>query len=405
MNTLCSINNKPQYLLLTLEFPPFKGGIANYLYGLCNYLPAKNLIALASKIEKASAFDSSIDFRLKRVPVPVLNVKYANSALALLIFLYYTLLMVFRQRIKGIFCNHYIPLGVVGYIIKTLFGIPYGLIFHGGELFKLPERGFKRRLAIQVVKGASKLIVNSNYTKRELMKLDLTAEKQIVVLHPGIVYSKFNSRPEANGKNNINSRESALCLINHMEKITNDRRRLLTVARLVPYKGIDMVIRSLRHVINEIPDLIYLVIGEGRDRERLETIVKDEGLDDYVKFLGRISDEETIHFYKICDVFLLVSRVIKGEPVEGFGIAFLEANACGKPVIGGNSGGIPDAVLDGATGFLVDPNDTVMIAGKIIALLVNRDLAKQYGAFGRERVERYFDWEKRGAELENVLKF
>lgn len=400
MSTLSSIHNKPLYLLLTLEFPPFKGGIANYLYGLCNYLPGKNLIVLASKIDNASAFDSTIDFCLKRVPVPALRVKYTNSALALLLFLYHTLLIVFRQRINGIFCNHYIPLGIVGYIINTLFGIPYGLIFHGGELFKLPERGFKRRLAIQVVKGASKLIVNSNYTKKELMKLDLGTEKRIVVLHPGIVYSKFNSMPEAT------SMESASSLNrSNIEKMTNSRRKLVTVARLVPYKGIDMVIKSLKHVIDEIPDIIYLVIGEGRDRERLETIVRDEGLDNYVSFLGKISDEEIINFYKRCDVFLMASRVIEGEPVEGFGIAFLEANACGKPVIGGNSGGIPDAVVDGATGFLVDPNDPVMIARKIIALLVNKDLAKQYGAFGRNRVEKYFDWEKRGAELENVLKF
>lgn len=390
MNASHAPSDKPKYLLLTLEFPPFKGGIANYLFGLCNNLPAKNLTVLTPRIDGSSCFDRTVGFKIKRAFIPKFEIQFATSALAVLIFTFHTLLISFKEKIKGVFCDHFIPLGIVGYLMKRLFGLPYGLIFHGGDLLKFPERGFKRHLAIRVIKESERLIVSSNYAREQLIKLGLAPEGRITVLYPGIEFTKFTSEFQSATDNR------------YLSPIIRGRQVLLTVARLVPHKGIDVVVKSLKYIIAEVPDLIYLVVGEGKDRERLEEIVKTEGLDKYVIFLGKISDEEVIEYYRICDVFIQVSRLTEGE-VEGFGITFLEANAFGKPVIGGNSGGISEAVIDNKTGFLVDPSDPSILAQRVVELLINKDLANRFGIHGRERVKRFFSWEERGVELEAIL--
>ena len=169
-------------------------------------------------------------------------------------------------------------------------------------------------------------------------------------------------------------------------------RLIMTVGRLTPRKGIDTVIEALPAVIEQVPNAVYMVVGEGEDRARLEALAAQRGVADHVLFEGAVPFDQLPATYNLCDVFVTPSR---SEPpsVEGFGIVFLEANACGKPVIGARSGGIPDAIVDGETGLLVEPNDAASLATALVSLLLDPARCQALGAAGRARVEQACTWD------------
>jgi phosphatidylinositol alpha-1,6-mannosyltransferase len=172
------------------------------------------------------------------------------------------------------------------------------------------------------------------------------------------------------------------------------RPSLLTVARLEdPYKGVDTVLRALPAIAERVPDVQYIVAGDGRLRAELELLATQLGCHDRVHFVGRVSDADLAALYRHCTAFVLMSRDRPDDGgAEGFGLVFLEANSFGKPVLGGNSGGIPDAVIEGTTGLLADPESIVSVAEQAICLLTNAEFANRLGRQGRERVLRELTW-------------
>ncbi|HVY69296.1 MAG TPA: glycosyltransferase family 4 protein, partial [Verrucomicrobiae bacterium] len=172
-----------------------------------------------------------------------------------------------------------------------------------------------------------------------------------------------------------------------------DQPVLLTLARLVERKGQDMVIRALPTILKEFPRAEYWIAGRGSHEEALRRLARETGVESRVKFLGFVSREERISLYQRCTLYLMPSRTIaeKGD-FEAFGITFLEANACGKPVIGGRSGGIADAVIDGVTGLLADPHSPGDIAWQTLRILRDSGYARKLGDQGRRRVETEMNW-------------
>ena len=182
------------------------------------------------------------------------------------------------------------------------------------------------------------------------------------------------------------------------------KKVILTLARLVERKGQDKMIEALPAIKREIPDVRYVICGKGSDEARLRRIAVEQGVSDEVVFAGFVPNEVRGAFYDVCDLYAMPSREIpeKGD-VEGFGITYLEANAFGKPVIGGRSGGVAEAVIDGVTGILVDPWDVNAIASACIRLLKEPDLAERLGRQGRDRVKTEFSWDKICGELSDML--
>jgi phosphatidylinositol alpha-1,6-mannosyltransferase len=170
-----------------------------------------------------------------------------------------------------------------------------------------------------------------------------------------------------------------------------DRRVILTVARLDDYKGQDTVIRALPQIVKHVPHALYLVVGRGPEHDQLRRLAIRHGVSDYVIFAGYVPAGQLVAYYNVCDVFVMVSRQ-NHKDVEGFGLVYLEANACGKPVIGGDSGGVRDAIVDGQTGLLVDPQDDDMVAACVIRLLLDPAEARRLGENGRRRAEGELDW-------------
>lgn len=170
------------------------------------------------------------------------------------------------------------------------------------------------------------------------------------------------------------------------------KKILLTTTRLVSRKGIDTVIRSLETVKEKHPDIIYLVVGDGPEHDNLVDLVERYNLTDSVIFTGKIPYGELTEYYNLCDVFIMPSKT-QVPDVEGFGIVFLEAGACSKPVIGSFSGGIPDAILNKKTGLLVEESNETQLAQAINSLLDNPEWAKKLGKQGRERILKEANWD------------
>jgi phosphatidylinositol alpha-1,6-mannosyltransferase len=178
-------------------------------------------------------------------------------------------------------------------------------------------------------------------------------------------------------------------------------RWLLSVARLTRHKGIDTVLRALVALRDRYPDLRYAVVGEGDDREALESEARDLGVADRVRFLTGVPDSDLPALYNRAEIYLGVSRRLEHR-VEGFGISLCEASACGVPVIAGRSGGIPEAVRDGENGLLVDAESAEDVSGALRRVLDDPGLCARMGAAGRRAVERYYNWDRVTADLVRI---
>jgi phosphatidylinositol alpha-1,6-mannosyltransferase len=167
----------------------------------------------------------------------------------------------------------------------------------------------------------------------------------------------------------------------------------LSVARLVGRKGVDRVVRALAALQAPDPAPHLVVVGDGPERERLLALVGSLGLQQRVHFAGAVASDELPRWYNLADAFVLPTRSARPD-VEGFGIVYLEASACGKPVIGARGSGVEDAILDGETGLLIDPEQPESLPNAMRALLQDRTRASALGHNGRLHVERHANWDK-----------
>jgi len=183
---------------------------------------------------------------------------------------------------------------------------------------------------------------------------------------------------------------------------------IMTVGRLDERKGHDMVIRAVRLLVERFPQLVYMIVGKGREEQRLKGLAEDLSIGERIIFTGFVTDEALPDYYRLCDVFVLPNREtednkqMRGD-YEGFGVVFLEASACGKPVIAGKSGGSGEAVVDGVTGLLVDPKSESEIANAIERILSDNEFAGRLGMDGRRRAEKEFDWKYAAEAMERIL--
>ena len=269
-------------------------------------------------------------------------------------------------------------------------GIPYGVIVHGTELLlidaKIRRSRFKRRTAGSMIGQAAVIVANSRWTAdlaREVLGLlDLAVPVETVPLgttpshfRPGVDPAAVRAKYGLNGG-----------------------PWLITVARLEAHKGIDTTIRALPAVRAVHPNTRYAVVGTGDKLPQFERVRRELGLEDAVRFVGAVTDDELPALYNAADLYVGASRRVEGL-VEGFGISLVEASACGLAIVGGRSGGVPDAVRDGETGILVNPDDPAAVAAGINELLGNPQRRKQLGAAGRKAVETYYNWDRVANDL------
>lgn len=278
--------------------------------------------------------------------------------------------------------------GLSGALLRLLLGRRYIVFCHGNDILRPQKTTFYRRLLILILKHAEGIIANSDFTKGKIIQLIGTMEK-VYVLNPGVDYKHFNP--------SVSPHE---VIVRHS---LQNKKVILTVSRLVPRKGHDLVIRSMTRVLKVIPNTVYLIAGSGPEEHSLRKLVSELDLHNRVIFAGRVSVDDLPKYYNACDALIMVSEEIKEEgDVEGFGIVYLEANACGKPVICGKTGGTEDSVIDGVTGLKVDTNENE-VSKALIKLLTKKKLAENLGKNGRIRAIKQFNWKIVATRLEEIL--
>jgi phosphatidylinositol alpha-1,6-mannosyltransferase len=282
-------------------------------------------------------------------------------------------------------CAELKPAGYPARWLAARHGIPYGVMAYGTELLLIQEKirrsRFKRRTAGGILGNAAVIVAISRWTaevaRDVLGMLDLEVPVETVPLgttpshfRPGVDPSVVRAKYGLNGG-----------------------PWLLTVARLEWHKGIDTTMKALAAVRAAHPGTRYAIVGVGERLPQLERLRQELGLGDAVRFLGAVADDELPALYNAADLYVGASRRVEGL-AEGFGISLVEASACGLAVVGGRSGGVPDAVRDGETGILVDPDDPAAVAAGINALLANPERRTQLGAAGRRAVETFYNWDR-----------
>lgn len=357
-------------LLFTLEYPPFRGGVANYYGNLAKYWPIEEkLIVLDNSNNELSGHDGFLSWWPS---ISLLSRKLDYD------------------KIDYLLVGQILPLGTAAYLVSLFKKIDYAVILHGMDLALAIRTPWKRFLSSLILKHANKIICANSYVQEKLIEFLPLSEEKISLVNPGI----------EGGAPDINP--------NDIQEIKNTynlegKTVLLSLGRLVKRKGVDKVIETLVNLSEDsISNLVYFIIGAGPREEYLKSLVPLR-YSKKIIFLGAVSDYDKWAWLKICDIFIMPSRDISGD-FEGFGIVYLEANLCGKPVIAGNSGGIKDAVVNDFNGLLVEPEDLNDIAKAITKLSSDKALCSKLGSQGRDRAIKEFSWENQAADFCKFIK-
>lgn len=384
--------------VLTDFFPPQKGGYTSHTYEI-----VKHWIKAGIEVEVVTSvipeqgwkfYDEEI-----RNHVHWVKKKGGGYLNALLVYARF-MRVVFAQKPDLLFFTTWDPYTIFNPLFSFWWGkkYPYIIACHGADVLALhhdSSYGAKpifKWLGRAALRQARAIFAVSKFTAGEVAKLGVEATK-IKVFPNGVDYRNFKPLPVEREK-----------LLSKYGIPDSKSKLLLTVAQLNIRKGIDTVLKIVGELKREGHFIYYIIIGNGEEEENFRGLIKQYEIEDRVFLLKKINDKELIRFYNVCDLFLLLSRYEGDINVEGFGIVFLEANACGKPVIAGNSGGIPDAVNDGKNGFLVEPQDIRTIKEKIIYLLENPDICHKMGEYGRRRVESEYNWKKITNDMLNYME-
>lgn len=357
--------------LITLEYPPMIGGVSQYYAHMVAELPAQSIVVLDNSDGKLISDSRFVYPKWFRSFFSVWN-------------------LIRKEKVEHLLVGQLLPLGTVAFILKKMIGIEYTVMTHAMDV-QLPftRGGRKKWLAQRILAEATHVTTVSRYTKQRLVEHGVDSDK-IEIIYPC---------PHISGLTTV---EANIADSRRQFGLRTDSTVLLTVCRLVERKGIDKVLEALALLQNT--DIEYCIVGSGVDEPRLCEIVKRKKLESQVHFLGAISDEELEQMYRAADIFIMPSREIDGGDVEGFGIVFVEANSFGLPVIGGKSGGVVDAVIDGETGILVESESAQKVSNAINTLFTDKSYATRLGEQGKKRVEEFFQWKKQAQHLQKLLE-
>lgn len=370
---------KLKAMLLSEIFPPKTGGSGRWFWEIYRRLPREEVVIAAGEDPGQDAFDRTHDLRLARVPLqlPQWGIVSLRGVMGYGRILCCVRRLVRQHGVARVHCGRTLPEGWIAWLLNRLLGLPFLCYVHGEELsLGVVSREFRWMLR-RVIGRAELLIANSQNTAGLLRREWKVPERRLVVFNPGVDVERFVPAPQS--------------LEARARLGWRDRRVVLTVGRLQKRKGHDMLIRALPAIRRAIPDVLYAIVGEGEERSSLEGLVWELELAEHVQFHGGLSDEELIHAYQQCDLFVLPNREVDGD-IEGFGMVLLEAQACGKPVIAGASGGTAETMEVGRTGRLVPCDRPEELAGAIAALLNDPKMRTKMGEAGRHWCMSRFSW-------------
>lgn len=362
-----AVYSDKKVLLVTNDLGPRAGGIETFVLGLIEGLPKDSLIIYTSSQKGDKAFDAQLlekfgavvirDRAKMLLPTPRITRKAVK--------------ILKQQQIKNVWFGAAAPLALMAGKLRSAGASNIVALTHGHEVWwaKIP---ILKSLLKKIIKDVDHLGYLGDFTKGEIAKISNQPQKFLQIA-PGIDTQHFAPK---------------IARGDLIEKYRLDGRRVIvSVGRLVHRKGQDELVKAMPKILEQFPDAILLFVGEGPIKQMLFNSAKQLGVLPKVVFAGRVSHHDLPDYICLGEIFAMPVRSrFSGLEVEGLGIVYLEASACGLPVIVGNSGGAVDAVLDKKTGLLVDGTKSDQIADAICELLANPERAKQMGAAGRDWV-------------------
>jgi phosphatidyl-myo-inositol dimannoside synthase len=401
-------------LMLVDQFPPLRGGVSIWMEKLASLMGVSHEVVVADLSESGEnrrpdtpgfSVEKYTGFPYRAIRETVRSAERASASPRMecfanvlklfllmrpeeLVKLFFVLKLIKTHRLTRsdrILVSNPASMGFYAVFTRFFFGIPFAAVCHGGELLYHRSLRIESKKLSAVLNGADVLIANSHFTKRLLVETGC-APSGIRVVHPGVDVRHFVPGPKDRR------------LIGELG--IGNRIVLLTVAHLVEHKNHLGVLAVLAALIGKYPNLHYLIMGNGTYGKRIEEETLRLGLKDHVTFLKQVSYGDLPRYYRLCDVYIMLSRRL-AQSVEGFGIAFLEAGACGKPAIGMDAGGIPDAVEHDRSGFLAGGMKDAIEKAEI--LIGDAALRRKMGEYARRRCESRFTWEDSVRRIEDAL--
>lgn len=380
------VNVYKKILLVTNDFGPRTGGIETFVIGLLERIQGQEVIVFTSAQGDTAAYDQNW---LNTFGIQVIRDRSK------------ILLPSWRvtKRAKDIIRSHGIevvvfgaaaPLALMASALRKSGVKKIIALTHGHEVWW--AKIFPFNLAMKRIgNGVDHLTYLGDFTRNAIAQsLTQRSAHAMVKIAPGIDTSHFIPQPDAMQK------RISLGLEN--------KKIIISVGRLVHRKGQDKLIEALPSVLRKIPNAHLLIVGEGPYKSHLEKLVNKLSLTENITFVGRILYDKLPSYLSAADLFVMPSRSrFFGLEVEGLGIVYLEASACGIPVVAGNSGGAPDAVLDGVTGLCVDGTDVNQIAQAVIEICSDAARASKMGSAGRDWIVDQWRWEIWSKEFNSLL--
>lgn len=369
-------------LLVSEIFPPRHGGSGRWFAELYSRLPRSDYLIAAGATAGDRDADRVLADRLSITRVPLSSPSWGLRSMTGLRYYYRThralAALIRSEGISTVHCGRCLPEGVMGWMLKRRFQLPYLCFVHGEDIQTAAESRELSWIIRRVFDNASLLIANSENTASLLYRDWHLSQEKVHVLHPGIDAERFKPAPA----------DPAF-----LERMGwQGRTVILTVGRLQRRKGQDMLIRALPAIRAAIPDVLYAIVGDGDELPTLKRLVEEHGLGDCVSFLGEIDDTSMVKCYQHCTLFALPNRA-EGSDIEGFGMVLAEAQACGRPVLAGDSGGTRETMSVGESGIIADCTAPEPLANAVIDLL-GRGAAQlaTMGERGRRHVTDHLEW-------------
>lgn len=365
----------PRTLLITNDFPPRVGGIQRTLEALWRHLPPDRVAVFCPNCDGAAAYDARRDFRVFRQPESVL---WPTPAVAARVD---AAIDAFGAEVV-LFGATY-PLAMLGPRLAAR-GTPYLAAAHGFEYWLSMVPGAHSLMRYATSRASRVPVMCSAFIARTV-RTAVPRSVPVSVLYPGADLEAF--RPDL---------ETADLRERHG---IGDRPLAVCVSRLVARKGQDMLIRGMQDLRRRVPGAMLMIVGGGPYEDTLRALAA-QAPQGSVRFSGQVSEEDLPRYYAMGDVFAMPCRTrFGGLEVEGWGNVFIEAAACARPVVAGDSGGAREAFVDGETGILVDGGDVTQVVEAVARLLGDPALARTMGAAGRARVERAHTWPRIAEKL------
>ncbi len=375
----------PRVLLITNDFPPRQGGIESYLRDFCGTLDPGSLTVLASTRVSAAetrAHDAALPYRVHRlrdrVLLPLPHVARAAARI------------IADEGIDVVWFGAAAPMGLVAGACRRAGAKRIISTTHGHEVgwSMLPLS----RRALRIIGDGSDVVTYISRYTRNRFAAAFGPRTAFERLPSGVDVERFRPDPEAGAR--IRARHG----------IAADQPLIVCISRLVSRKGQDSLIASLPAVLEGLPDARLMIVGSGPYEGRLRALAYAAGVAGHVIFTGAVPYGELPDHYNAATVFAMPARTRGGGlDVEGLGIVYLEAQACGVPVIAGDSGGAPETVVDGVTGVVVDGRDRDALAAAVTGICADAERARRMGEEGRRHVVKHWTWEVMGVRLRRIL--